>query len=193
MADISEDNKIIAKAALAAFGGKPKVAAYWDEADKQSVDLLTCKDQPQKGITSYSTIGLSDSPINRDGVEIDLRVEFVGACSNSVSEFGNIVTTAAFCVINSKWSCSPGVIFPDVVGMYNCSMTLKHLMLVLPFLWEGKLETLELPSKKVAWLLLIPISEEEYQYAQVESSSKLEELFEEYQIDIYDIDRPSVV
>tara|TARA_Y100000588_G_C14278426_1_gene935658 strand:+ start:7128 stop:7709 length:582 start_codon:yes stop_codon:yes gene_type:complete len=193
MAEISEDNKIIARAALAAFGGKPNVAAYWDEAEKHSVDLLACKDQPQKGVTSYSTIGLSDSPINNDGVEIDLRVEFVGACSNSVCDFGNIVTTAAFCVINSKLSCSPGMIFPDVVGMYNCSMTLKHLMLVSPFLWEDKLETLELPNKTVAWLLLIPISEAEYQYAQAESSSKLEELFEEHQIDIYDINRPSIV
>ena len=193
MTEISQDNKIIARAALAAFGGKPNVAAYWDEAEKSSVDLLTCKDQPQKGVTSYSTIGLSDSPINNEGVEIDLRVEFVGACSSAISDFGNIVTTAAFCVINSKWPCSPGVIFPDVVGMYNCSKTLKHLMLVSPFLWEDKLKTLKLDSKTVAWLMLIPISDEEYKYAQVEGSSKLDGLFEEHQIDIYDINRPSVI
>lgn len=193
MTEISEDNKVIARAALAAFGGRPNVTAYWDEAGKHNVDLLACRDQPQKGVTSYSTIGLSDCPINQGGVEIDLRVEFVGACSNSVSEFGNIVTTAAFCVINSKWSCAPGVIFPDIVGMYNCSRTLKHLLLVSPFLWEDKLETLELPSKKIAWLLLIPISEAEYQYAQVEGLSKLEELFEGHQIDVFNINRPSVV
>ncbi|WP_367987508.1 suppressor of fused domain protein [Vibrio sp. NTOU-M3] len=193
MAEISESNKIIARVALAAFGGKPNVAAYWDEAEKHSVDLLTCKDQPQKGVTSYSTIGLSDNPIHNDGVEIDLRVEFVGACSNSISDFGNIVTTAAFCVINSKWPCSPGMIFPDIVDMYNCSKTLKHLMLVSPFLWEDRLQTLELDSKTVAWLLLIPISEAEYKYAQLEGASMLEALFEEHQIDIFDINRSSVI
>lgn len=193
MAEISEDNKIVARAAWAAFGGKPNITAYWDEAGQKSVDLLACKDQPQKGVTSYSTIGLSDYPINQDGVEIDLGVEFVGVCSSSVSEFANIVATAAFCVINSKWSCAPGMIFPDVVGMYSCSSTLKHLLLVSPFLWEGKLEILELPGKKVAWLLLVPISEAEYQYAQVEGSSELEGLFEVHQVDVFNINRPSVV
>lgn len=193
MAEISEDNKVIARAALAALGGKPNIAAYWDEDGRHSVDLLACKDQPQKGVTSYSTIGLSSFPIKRDGVEIDLRVEFVGACSSSVSEFGNIVATAAFCVINSKWSCAPGVIFPDVVGMYNCSRTLKHLLLVSPFLWGNKLEALELSSKSVVWLLLIPISEAELQYAQAEGSSMLEGLFEEHQIDIFNINRSSIV
>ena len=87
MIDIAEENKIIARAALEAFGGKPNVTVYWDEAEQTSVDLLTCKDQPQKGATSYSTIGLSDSPILVDGIDIDVRVEFVGACSNSVAVF----------------------------------------------------------------------------------------------------------
>ena len=95
--------------------------------------------------------------------------------------------------MNSKWSCSPGTIFPDVVDMYGCSTTLKHLMFVSPFLWDEKLETLELPSKTVDWLLAVPISEMEYQFAQAEGSGRLEDLFEEYQIDIFDINRPSVV
>lgn len=190
---VGDENKAIARAALAAFGGKPSVAAYWDEDEKNSVDLLACKDRPQRGVTSYSTIGLSDSAIFIDGIEIDLRVEFVGACANTATDFASIVSTAAFCVINSKWSCSPGAIFPNVVDMYGCSKTLKHVMFVTPFLWGGRLETLDLPSKKVAWLLLVPISDSEYQYALSEGSSKLEEMLELHQVDIYDINRPSVV
>lgn len=193
MVKISEENKTIARIALSAFGGRPNVVEYWDEAEEHSIDILACKDEPQEGVTSYSTIGLSDTPIYIDGAQIDLRVEFVGVCANSVTEFPNMVTTAAFCVINSKWSCAPGEIIKDVVSMYDCSKTLKHIMLVSPFLWGDKLGTLELPNKTVAWLFLVPISEEEYQFAQAEGSSRLEELFEEHQIDVFNINRLSVV
>ncbi|WOO35859.1 hypothetical protein R2R35_18965 [Anaerocolumna sp. AGMB13020] len=38
---ISNENKVIAKSALQAFGGKPNVSKYWDDANVSSVDLLT--------------------------------------------------------------------------------------------------------------------------------------------------------
>ena len=193
MNDITEENKAIARMALEAFGGTLNVACYWDEAENNSVDLLACKDRPEKGVTSYSTIGLSDSPILVGGDEIGVRLELVGACSSLVKEFPNIITTAAFCIINSKWSCSPGAVFPEVVEMYNCSKTMKHLLFVPPFLWDEKLKTIDFSSKTVAWLLAVPISEEEYKFAEEESSDKLEDLFEENQIDLFNINRPSVV
>lgn len=39
--------------------------------------------------------------------------------------------------------------------------------------------------KRVARLLLVPISENEYQFAQIEGVAKLEDIFEERQIDIF--------
>ncbi len=55
------------------------------------------------------------------------------------------------------------------------------------------METIELDSKKVAWLLAIPISEAERSFAINNGSNKLEDLFEKHQIDIYDLDRSSIV
>lgn len=56
---VSDENKTIAKTALAAFGRKPLVHAYWDDNKKNSIDMLSCNDRPYDGVTSYSTIGLS--------------------------------------------------------------------------------------------------------------------------------------
>ncbi len=193
MTGASDENRTIAKAAASAFGGRPKVVRHWDEHEKSSVDILICADRPQKGVTAYSTIGLSESPLLKEGEDIGVRVELVGACASSCGEFANILSTAAFCIVNSGWFCSPGTIFPDVVGMYECSSTMRHLLFVPPFLWEGELETLHLEARTVAWLLAVPISEAEYRFAEAEGADELERAFERAQIDIFNINRPSVL
>jgi len=77
--------------------------------------------------------------------------------------------------------------------MYELSKTMKHALFVPPFLWEEALETLELPERTVAWLLAVPISEAEYQFAEREGSEKLEDLFVKHQIDIFNLERESVL
>lgn len=193
MTNITLENKSIARIVANAFGGKPEVHQYLDEAGHSSVGLLVSIDRPQRGISSYSTIGLSDFPNLIGGDDKGVRIELVGACASSVRKFPNILTTAAFCVINSKWTCYPGAIFPDVVSAFNCSKTMKHLMFVPPFLWEENLHTLEFQNKTVAWLLAVPISEEEFRFAESEGADNLEALFEKNQIDIFDINRPTIV
>jgi antitoxin YqcF len=190
---VSEINKTIAKHIAAAFGQKPRVTRYWDNDKKAHVDIAEATDQPQTGVTSYGTIGLSDAPLMRDGKEYPARLELVGACASSFTNFGNVLATAAFCIINSKWFCAPGIIFPDVVKMYAPKSPLHHLMFVPPFLWEEKLTTLEAPEKTVTWLLVVPISDSELAFAEKEGPSKLEDVFEQRGIDIFDISRAPVV
>lgn len=192
MFNVSSENKTIAKKIAAIFGGAPKVIRFWDDNHNSSIAVLISEEAPQKGVSSYATVCLSDSPLYKDGKDTSIRLELLGACQSSCKEFANIMSTAAFCIINSKWFCCPGMIFPDVVSMYNCSNTMHHLLFVPPFLWED-FKTLELNSKTIAWLMVVPISEEEYCFAESEGVNKLETLFEEEQIDIYNINRPSVV
>lgn len=183
----------MAKAAFEAFGGKPTVNAYWDEAEKSNVDVLACSDSPQIGVSSYSSIGLSDSPLFSDEAGNGVGVELVGACSSEVVCFPNIVATAAFNAINSEFICFPGTIMPDVVDMYGCSDTMEHLLLVSPFLWTDKLRTQDFGNKQVAWLQLIPISESESRFANERGIDHLESRFELHQIDIFNINRTPVV
>jgi hypothetical protein len=193
MHEVSVANKVIAKTVSDIFGGSPRIIRYWDDARRNCVDLLSCIDCPQVGVTSFSTIGLSDHPLYKNGNEYPVRTELVGACGNSFTAFDRAISTAAFCVINSKWFASPGAIFPDILSMYKCSDTLQHLFFVPPFLWEHKLATLSLPKKQVAWLLVVPISENERKLASSEGSGELEKLFELKQIDIFNLNRPSVI
>jgi len=193
MSSITKDNKAIAMKVAKAFGGKPSVQRFWDEGDKNFVDILQCLDRPQDGIISYSTIGLSDAPLYNDGNEYPARLEIVGACGGGFASFNNALATAAFCVINSKWFCYPGAIFSDILSMYNMSSSMKHLFFVPPFLWEKSLETMAIGNKSVAWLMAIPISNEERTFSEKYDPGALEDLFEEKQIDIFDLERQSVV
>ena len=193
MPSISDANKTIAKTVAAAFGGNPKVARFWDDDHKSHVDILTCEDRPQKGVISYSTVGLSDWPLYKGEEEYGVRLEIVGACGSAFTNFDNALSTAAFCIINSKWFCFPGAVFPDVLSMYDCSPTMQHFLFVPPFLWENDLNTIDLEEKKVAWLLAVPISEAERVFADDNGSDKLEDLFVERQIDIFNLHRSSEV
>ncbi|WP_246314591.1 suppressor of fused domain protein [Paenibacillus foliorum] len=122
-----------------------------------------------------------------------MRVEIVGACKSEFEFFPNVLATCSFNVINTRLSCSPGVIFKDEVKMYYPDLEMKHVMFVAPFLWEDSLTTLDFPSKKVAWLLAIPISHKEYLFSNEQGSEKLETLFENSQINIFDLNRKSVL
>ena len=191
--EVSDENKTIARTAAAVFGGKPRVGRYWDPDEVSSVDVLDCADRPQENLVTYATIGLSDTPLIDDGRELDLRVELVGVAPLVAKEYPNALSTAAFCVINSGWFCYPGRIFPGVFARYALSNTLQHALFVSPFLWEGRLVTMELPSKKVAWLQMVPISESEQEFASKNGSERLEDLFEAAQVDVFDLNRDPVV
>lgn len=189
---VSEDDKIIARTLAFTFAGKPRISTFWDDSRRSSVDVLVCEDRPQEGVASYGTVNLSNSPLIQDGKEYEARLEIVGVCGHAFKGFDNALATAAFCIINSRWFCYPGAIFPDVLAMHNCSLTMQHLLFVPPFLWPN-LQTLRLSRKIVAWLLAIPISESERQYANQHGAGELEKLFLREQIDLFNLNRNSVV
>ncbi|PEK56603.1 suppressor of fused domain protein [Bacillus pseudomycoides] len=190
---ISNESKIIAKSALKAFGGNPVVSKYWDDNSISNIDILSTGDKPCEGVTSYSTIGLYMHSIGRSIDGKSLRVEIVGASATTYNNYANVLATCAFCVINSKMPIYPGQIFLDVLKFYYPNSEMKHMFFVPPFLWEDQLQTIDFPDKKVAWLLAVPILEKEYLFAQQNGSNKLEDLFEQNEIDIFDIERESVL
>lgn len=193
MPNISADNKQLASHIAGVFGGKPTVRRHWDEAENSYVDILSSADRPNETVTSYATLGLSDFPILKDGKDVGVRAEFVGACASRYPEFANMLGTAAYCVINSRWLVHPYAIFPDIVAMYRPTVSMRHLFFVPPFLlWNSEPQTLHLPSKVVAWLMAVPISEAEYRYAINEGPEALEEAFVRNQIGVFDLERNSV-
>ncbi|WP_433958717.1 suppressor of fused domain protein [Cytobacillus horneckiae] len=189
---ISNDNKLIAKTALFAFGGKPNVTKFWDENNISNIDMLSSINKPYEGISSYSTIGLSDHSIEYTVDGTPLRIEIVGASANEYELFPNLLATCAFYIINSNFSVSHGQVFQNMIKMYYPDSEMKHILFVSPFLWED-LSTINFPNKKVAWLLAVPISENEYLFAQEKGTCTLEDLFEQKEIDIFDMERKSIL
>jgi hypothetical protein len=189
----SEENKLLAKYAAGVFGGKPRVMRHLDEKEELDVAVLSCSNAPWEGVTTHCTLGLSDYPMYQGDEKFPARLEIVGACASDVEWFANLMSSSAFYIMRTGWLCHPGAVLQNSVEMYAPDLQLKHLYFTDPFLWEGRLETLELRTKTVAWLLAVMITEAEYQHLKEHGDQALGALFEKEQIDIFDIDRPSVV
>ncbi len=189
----STENKAIAQHAWKAFGGTPKVRAYQHDTEAISVDVLRCDNRPYNGVTSYSTIGVSDTRIiGLDGSECHVRIEIAGSCATSSELYPNVLASAAFCIMRTRRFYGPGSAMLGYVREYYPSTTVPHLYFTAPFLWESRIKTLQCGTKVVSWVLAVPISDAEHDYLQGFGDHALEELFEKHQIDIFDLDRVSV-
>jgi len=178
---------------MEAFGGRPKVIAHLDVGEQNSVSIARLNDCPEPGITSYSTVNLSDFPMYLAGREFESRIEIAGAAPNHADHFADAIGTAAFCVIKDKWAIHPYAIFPDVMAMYDLSATMKHVMFMEPFFWPALQDSVQFPDRLVTWLQMIPIAESEYRFAEAETPVALGQLFEDREIDVCDLQRKPVV
>ena len=184
---------MIARYAAAAFGGTPHVVDYANKSEKLTVGILYCRDRPVEGVTSYSTIKLSDHPMKWGDGEFPTRLELAGLCMNTAEFFPNVLASAAFSIMQSDAVYHPGTVMPNLVHQYYASSKLPHLYFTAPFLWERELKTLDCGTKKVSWLMAIPISEAEYAYLKEHGDHALERLLEKQQTDFSNPDRASVV
>jgi hypothetical protein len=189
----SPENDIIIKYVIKAFGGTPNLDKYAHDELDLTINILYCHNQPSIGLTSYSTIGLSDYPMMGVSGEFATRLELAGACETSVDFFPNILASAAFTVMRTGQIYYPGFVMSNVISQYMDTCMLSHLYLTAPFLWKDDLKTMDCGTKKVSWLLAMPIYESEYYYLKKYGDHKLEELFELHEIDIFNLNRQPVV
>jgi len=185
-----ETSRAAYRAALAAFGGDGVVQKYLDVDESHKVDILSCKDRPSPGLVSYSTLGVHLVSNVIQGK--DVRIELAGVGGQSIKDFPNLLSTAAFYVVKDRWKCRPGVVYMDLLKMYKLSETLEHLMWVEPFEWES-LSSVDVAGLTIHWLLGIPISDSEDQYLRRNGFEKLERLFVDREIDYWDLNRQPVV
>jgi hypothetical protein len=191
MSWLEEYGKPTARKVAAAFGGTPRFKKHWDEAEQNSIDILSCGDRPSEGLVSYSTLGLQRHPNVIDGE--DIRIELCGIATPDVPSFADVIATIAFYVMKDRWRAAPGITYESMVGMYNLPVMLKHIVFAEPLEWE-ELSSVDLAGDVVVrWLLVIPISDSELQLKLDKGWDTLEKLFAEKEIDYWDLNRPSVV
>lgn len=192
----SQDNIQLAHAVAAAIGIDPQVYAYYDDNRENSLHILNCIDPLDAKNKIYCTIGLSDYPNEiemNNGSLKNVPIELIMAGNNSGSKWANILSSAGFFVTKNKWTCQPGSVFKNVIDLYHENTHLKHLLFVEPLMWQEKLEQMKLATKKVYFLLLIPISDTECKYREKHGFEALEKLFMEKEINITDLHRPSIL
>lgn len=90
------------------------------------------------------------------------------------------------------WRVEPGTLFPGVVAEHFEAVTVPHLFFVSPYLWDG-FESRALAAKTVGWLMGIPVSNSENNYALEHGSEALEDLFEQADPNFVDLWREPVV
>ncbi|PZL73779.1 hypothetical protein CI088_07955 [Enterococcus plantarum] len=186
------NDKLIAQRILQAVGGNPKVVEYRDKNENSTVGIFIGANRPYDDVTTYSTIGLSNYGIGLKYQNKEIRVEFVGGSESKYKKFGNILSSCAFNIINDKFSCKPGTVYPNTVSEYYEEISVKHVLFTDPFLWDG-LEYIDTENVHITWLMLIPISDKEFKFIRNNSVEELEDLFKKNEIDIFDLNRDSVI
>lgn len=189
---ISPDNRAIARLAADAFGGKPSVREFAHDSLPLTVDILSCADGSGAAVTSYSTLGLSDhAMVNAQG-EFPTRLEIAASMESAAIGFHQVLGSAAFRVMRTHEVIRPGRVFLDYVAEYFPGTDLPHLYFTAPFFWGDALSGGMFGSKRVSWLLAVPVSEAEVQYVRDHGDDALEQLLEARDADVTSLSRPSV-
>lgn len=188
---IEEYGRPTAKKVAEVFGGTPKFSRHLDEPETHSIDILSSVDPSHDDLVRYSTLGLQQYPNVIRGA--DIRVELCGVAEKRWPQFQDIIATIAFYVMKDGWKAEPGITYESMIGMYNLSVNMKHIVFTEPFEWE-ELATVHLTSDVVVhWLLVVPLSDSELSFRLEHGWDRLEELFMQNEIDYWDLNRPSVV
>lgn len=185
------DNKKVAKHALGFIGGKPNVSRYYNDDESKKIDIITSNSGVIKGIPTCATIGLNQTDIGLSAKGKELRVELVAACDLSSEILGNILATISFETMDEK-SCAYGMLIPDVVGSYDQGTELKHAVLMSPVFWP-KYQVLEDEECKVAWLMVVPVTDSEKKYIEQNGVAAFDILLERKNVDVINMRRKPVV
>lgn len=191
---ISKRNKEVFILLQRAIGLSAKVNAYYDDQKESVVDMYIGEERPDIGMLTVSTIGLSKYNLDISTKEgIPIRTEFIGVTYNDFPELANVLASCAFLIINHGYTCRPGVIYPDMIEQYKEISEMKHIYFASPFLWDDLQNSTVIENTKVTWLMGIPISDAEFRYIKEKGADVFEELLEKSDVDIYNINRSSII
>lgn len=186
-----QNGKQVARQIVRVFGQTPAIFRYGNADGSKYIDLAVSADLPSAGVCSCATIGLYRTDIGLVHGERPLRVELLAAGPSETEDFLNAVTTAAFEIMEGR-AAYPGFVVQNVVGPYFPESEMRHMLLTHPFLWAGT-HSFSVGDMTVAWLMCVPISENERHYCAKNGLDALESLFEKQQIDVWNLNRKSVL
>lgn len=187
----SQENKALANYLRSRLSPHVTVQRFHDSRNVNSIDVLSAPNTPKAGVEAYATVNFSDHSIDAMVDGVPLRVELLMAAYPRFGDAVKMLCSCAFNRINAGLVIGPDLIYANVVKTYMPKSPMTSVMLVAPFSWT--METQHFPSKVVAWLQLLPISDAETQFAANNSPDELQDLLERSGIDAFDLNRRSVL
>ena len=195
--EISLSEKAIGRHLVTVFGKRPRIFVHREsENDTFYVAIARVEDYPEAGMVTMSTIGASNAPIYKDDGSIykDTRVEFIASCkSGQEDDLSEALFRAAAYVGKVKGFACPGIFLHNLFGMFRPATSVPHALLTSPFAYDGLGKPSEFAGRIVSWLLVLPVSASEIDYAQQHSSDALETVFEEQDIEWESLDRTPAI
>ena len=168
------------------LGTDTRVVRFADDGEKNDVFIVSGRDCPVKGVTSYGSVGLANC-IQHSG-STPVNVELLGACAAALLQFDNLVASCVFESMKNGANIAYGSFIENILDQYRLSSTLRHVTFVAPILWDG-LDKAVVGEKTVYWLLMLLLSDSELTFLKQNGIDALEKVFEKMQIDIFDINR----
>jgi hypothetical protein len=190
LVEITDFERSVGRHVQGVFGPSATARRYGDDYNEYKVALVHGPDCPVEGITSYSTVGLSN--FTQDVAGKSVRAEIVSAAPTGVPDYDLTVSSCFFEHVRNGTNIVYGSVIPNIVGQYGLSKTMVHFTFVAPFVWPA-LSKAELAGVNVYWLYAIPISDAERRLIHDKGIDALETLFDHDQIDAFDLNRESVV
>lgn len=174
--------------------GKP------DGAAPDEVAMLVADGAPAGGFTSYSTVDMARFPTNvADDRGRAVSTELITAGRTGQRAFSDVLAACAFAVAGGSLHVTPLAMIPDAVGASAPGHTMRHVLLVPPFLWPELQIVVEEEDgdggdgRVTTWLQAVPISDEEFRYASDHGAQSLFDRLERAGADVSDLDRASVI
>ncbi|WP_416058161.1 suppressor of fused domain protein [Stenotrophomonas maltophilia] len=196
MGTVTEQHRAVAMHAIKIMGGegRPKVQAFYDDHRRRSVDILTTFNSPEAGLTSISSIGLSDFVLRHaEGHELETRVELCACAEQDALHWDNVVASTAFAIMRDRAAVRPGSVIPDILQDYFPSTRMAHVYLVPPFFWnDASFPELKFPPVAINWLQCIAIHESERQLVERIGGDAFDDLLQRQEMDVLDMHRSPV-
>lgn len=187
-------DRAIAKYLAAAFQcTHPNVRRMWDDREQHSIDVLTASDSPARGTNALATIGLSAHTVHIEKQPLQFGVELLAVGFDPTDELRRMLASTAFDIFVSHHSVSPGTLLENAVARIDPCSPVPHAALADPFLWGDSFNSREFGTRTVAWLMFVPLTEAEFQFASKKGFELLSTRLQSARAEVANLQRASVV
>lgn len=178
------------------LGRQPIIAQRNDSEDRWSIGLAKFLHTLMTGLATQATIGLSEFDLRfANGKPFPGGIELLALTNTTTMHFEKALAALSFHAIKTGRVCAPGEVFRDVLSAAIPGVTVPHLFATDPFAWQdgpSAIESFEAGSRKVYWVMVVPISDGELALLRDGGEEALTDRLEEHRVDVADLWRSSV-